>query len=57
MNFNRGGTGSLRILYSVWDTGYGLGGSLVDCRPAFLEGIKYQMVKSQTESHVRWPRV
>ena len=35
------------------DTGYGLGRSLEDCRPALLKGQKYQMVKTQTESHVR----
>ena len=33
MNFNSG-VFSLRILYCVVDTGYGLGGSLGDCRPA-----------------------
>ena len=32
---------------------YGLGRSLEDCRPALLKGQKYQMVKTQTESHVR----
>ena len=33
------------------DTGYGLGGSLGDCRPALPKGRKYKMVKTQTESH------
>ena len=33
MNFNSGGF-SLRVLYCVVDTGYGLGRSLGDCRPA-----------------------
>ena len=28
------------------DTGYGLGGSLGDCRPALQKGQKYQMVKT-----------
>ena len=36
---------SPRILYCAVDTGYGLGGSLWDCRR------KYQMVEKQTESH------
>jgi hypothetical protein len=40
---------SLRILYCVMDTGYGLGGSLGDYRPALPKGRKYQMVKTQTE--------
>ena len=44
--------GSLRVLYCVVDTGYGLGRSLGGCRPALLKGQKYQMVKTQTESHV-----
>ena len=35
------------------DTSYGLGRYLGDCRPALPEGRKYQMVKTQTESHVR----
>ena len=38
----------LRILYCVMDTGYGLGGSLRDCRTALPKGRKYQMVKTQT---------
>jgi len=42
---------SPRILYCVVDTGYGLGGSLGDCRPALPKGQKYQMVKTQAESH------
>jgi hypothetical protein len=42
---------SPRILYCVVDTGYGLGGSLRDCRPALPKGRKYQMVKTQTESN------
>ena len=54
MNFNSEGF-SLRILYCVVDTGYGLGRSLGDCRPALPKGRKYQMVK--TESHNRWPIV
>ena len=56
MNFNSG-VFSLRALYSVVDTGYGLGRSLGDCRPALPEGRKNQMDKIQTESHVRRPIV
>ena len=37
------------------DTGYGLGGSLGDCRPALPKGWKYQMVETKTESHVKVP--
>ena len=37
--------------------GYGLGGSLGDCRPALPKGGKYQMVETQTESYVRRPVV
>ena len=48
---------SLRALYCVVDTSYGLGRSLGDCRPALPKGRKYQMVKTQTESHVRRPVV
>ena len=48
---------SLRILYCVVDTGYGLGGSFGDCRPALGKGQKYQMVKTQIESHDRGPIV
>jgi hypothetical protein len=48
---------SPRILYYVLDTGYGLCGSLGDCRPALPKGQKYQMVKTQTESHDRRPIV
>jgi hypothetical protein len=48
---------SLRVLYCVVDTGYGLGRSLGDCRPALPKGGKYKMVKTQTESHVRRPVV
>ena len=48
---------SLRVLYCVVDAGYGLGRSLRDCRPALPKGLKYQMVKTQTESHVRRPIV
>ena len=55
MNFNSRGF-SLRVLYCVVDTGYGLGRSLGDCRPALPEGQKYQMVK-QTKSHDRRPIV
>ena len=47
----------LRILYYVVDTGYGLGVSLGDCRPVLPKGRKYQMVKTQTESHDRRPIV
>ena len=36
---------SPRIFYFVVDTGYGLGGSLGDCRPALPKGRKHQMVK------------
>ena len=46
---------SPRALYYVVDTSYGLGRSLGDCRPALRKGRKYQMVKTQTESHVRRP--
>ena len=43
---------SLKALYCVVDTtGYGLGRSHGDCRPALPKGGKYQMVKTQTESH------
>ena len=56
MNFNSRGF-SLRVLYCVVDTGYGLGISLGDCRPALPEGRKYQIVKKQTESHDRRPIV
>ena len=56
MNFNSGGF-SLRVLYCVVDTGYGLGRSLGDCRPALPKGQKYQMVKTQTESQDRRPIV
>ena len=48
---------SPRVLYCVADTGYGLGRSLGDCKPALPKGQKYQMVKTQTESHVRRPIV
>ena len=48
---------SLRVLYCVVDTGYGLGRSLRDCRLALPEGPKYQMVKTKTESHDRRPIV
>ena len=48
---------SPRVLNCVVDTGYGLGRSLGDCRPALPKGRKYQMVKTQTESHVRRPIV
>ena len=37
---------SLRVLYCVVDTGYGLGKSLGDCRPALPKGEKYQTVKT-----------
>ena len=48
---------SLRVLYCVVDTSYGLGRSLGNCRPALPKGRKYQMVKTQTQSHVRRPVV
>ena len=48
---------SPRALYCVVDPSYGLGRSLGDCRPGLLKGRKYQMVKTQTESHVRRPIV
>ena len=35
----------------------GLGRSLGHCRPALPKGRKYQMVKTQTESHDRRPKV
>ena len=38
-------------------TSYGLGRYLGDCRPALPKGRKYQMVKTQTESHFRRPVV
>ena len=56
MNFNSGEF-SLGVLYCVLDTGYELGRSLGDCRPALPEGQKYQTVKTQTESHIRRPIV
>ena len=56
MNFKSAGF-SLRVLYCVVDTGYGLSRSLGDCRPALPKGRKYQMVKTQTESHNRRPIV
>jgi hypothetical protein len=48
---------SLKVLYCVVDTGYGLGRSQGNCRPALPKGRKYQMVKTQTESHIRRPVV
>ena len=39
------------------DTSFGLRRSLGDCRPALPKGRKYQLVKTQTESHVRRPVV
>ena len=45
------------VLSCVVDDGYGLGRSLGDCRPALPKGQKYQMVKTQTESHDRRPIV
>ena len=48
---------SLRVLYCAVDTGYGLGRSLGDFRPALSKGQKSQMVKTQTESHDRRPIV
>ena len=38
---------SLRALYFLVDTGYGLGRSLGDCRPALQKGRKYQIVKKK----------
>ena len=46
-----------RALYCVVDTSYGLGRSLGHCRPALPKGRKYQMVKTQTQSHDRRPVV
>ena len=48
---------SPRALYCVVDTSYGLGRSLGNRRPALPKGRKYQMVKIQTQSHVRRPVV
>ena len=48
---------SPRALHCVVDTSYGLGRSLGHCRPALPKGRKYQMVKTQTQSHVRRPVV
>ena len=48
---------SPRALYCVVDTRYGLGRSLGDCRPGLPKGQKYQIVNTQTESHVRRPVV
>ena len=50
-NFKSGGF-SLKVVYCVVDTGYGLDRSLGNCRPTLPEGWKYQMVKTQTESHL-----
>ena len=44
---------SLRVLYCLVDTGYGLGRSLGDCRPELPKSQNYKMVKTQTESHIR----
>ena len=43
---------SPRILYCVVDTGYGLGRSLGDCRPALPNGKKYQMVKKKLRAMI-----
>ena len=51
MNFNSRGF-SLRILYCVVDTGYGLGRSLGNCIPAVPEGRKYQMVKHKLRATI-----
>ena len=48
---------SPKALYCVADTSYGLGRSLGHCRPALPKGRKYQMVKTQIQSHVRRPVV
>ena len=45
MIFNNGRF-SLRVLYFEVDTGYGLGRSMGDFRPALPKGQKYQMVKT-----------
>ena len=44
MNFNSEGF-SLRVLYFMMDTGYGLGRSLGDCRPALPEGPSTKWLK------------
>ena len=49
--------GFSKDLVLVVDTGYGLGRSLGDCKPALPKGRKYQMVETQTQSHVRRPVV
>ena len=48
---------SPRALYCVVDSSYGLGRSLGHCRPALPKGREYQMVKTQTQNHVRRPVV
>ena len=48
---------SPRALYCVVDTSYWLGRSLGYCRPALPKGQKYQMVKTQIESHIGRPIV
>ena len=48
---------SLKVLNCVVDTGYGLSRSQGDCKPALPKDRKYQMVKTQTESHIRRPVV
>ena len=46
---------SLRVLYCVVDTGYGLGRSLGGLQTCIAR--KYQMVKTQTENNARRPIV
>jgi hypothetical protein len=48
---------SKETLLCLVDTGYGLGGSLGDCRLALPKGWKYRIVKTQIESHDRRPIV
>ena len=48
---------SPRALDCVVDTSYGLGRSLGHCIPALPKVRKYQMVKTQTQSHDRRPVV
>ena len=43
---------SPRTLYCAVDTGYGLGRSLGDCRPALPKVPKYQIVNTQTKHTV-----
>ena len=45
------------VPHCVVDAGHGLGRSLGNCRPALPKGWMYQMVKTQTQSHIRRPVV